>query len=106
MADSLLHQGATVLCQHGAQAQPVVTNPRVKVDGKPVATQSSSYTIAGCSYVVGSAPSPCVSAQWSSAAKRVKVGGVPVLLQNSQAICTPNGTGLKITQTQTRVKGQ
>jgi hypothetical protein len=28
-----------------------------------------------------------------------------VLLQDSQAVCTPNGTGLNIVTTQTRVKG-
>jgi hypothetical protein len=35
----------------------------------------------------------------------VRVGGVPVLLQDSQAICTPNGTGVSIVMTQTRVRG-
>jgi hypothetical protein len=29
-----------------------------------------------------------------------------VLLQDSQAVCTPNGTGVNILMTQTRVRGQ
>ena len=48
---------------------------------------------------------PCVTAQWVSAATRVKAGGLPVLLQDSQAVCAPNGTGVNILVTQVRVKG-
>jgi hypothetical protein len=35
----------------------------------------------------------------------VKAGGVPVLLQDSQAITTPNGVPLNVLVTQFRVKG-
>ena len=105
MGGYILHQGATVVCLHNGQAQPVTTDQRVKVDGKPVVTQSSSYTISACPYQVNAAKSPCVTAQWTSGATRVKAGGTPVLLKESQATCTPNGTGVTIMVTQTRVKG-
>jgi len=36
----------------------------------------------------------------------VRAGGLPVLLQDSQAICAPNGTPVNIVMTQVRVKGQ
>ena len=100
MPGFLLHSGATVQCMHAGQAQPTAINPRVKVNGQPIVTQSGTYTVAGCT----SNP-PCVTAQWVSAATRVKAGGQPVLLQDSQAVCTPTGTGLNISVTQTRVKG-
>ena len=106
MPGFLLHQGATVLCAHAGQAQPTSPNPRVKVGGQPVATQPAPYTIAGCPFVAGNVPSPCVTAQWVTAATRVRAGGQPVLLQDSQAICAPNGTPLNIVVTQVRVKGQ
>jgi len=35
----------------------------------------------------------------------VRVGGQPVLLQDSQATCVPNGTPLNILVTQVRVRG-
>jgi hypothetical protein len=35
----------------------------------------------------------------------VKANGMAVLLQSSQALCTPTGTPLAIVRTQTRVKG-
>jgi len=105
MSGFLLHQGATVLCLHGGQAQPTVPSQRVKVNNQPIVSQSSPHTVAGCPYNISGAPVPCVTAQWVMAATRVKAGGVPVLLQDSQAVCTPNGTGLNIVVTQTRVKG-
>jgi uncharacterized Zn-binding protein involved in type VI secretion len=106
MPGFLLHQGATVLCAHAGQAQPTAPNPRVKVGGQPVVTQAAPYTVAGCPFNVSGAPSPCVTATWVTAATRVRAGGLPVLLQDSQAICAPNGTPVSIAMTQVRVKGQ
>jgi len=104
MPGFILHQGATVLCLHTGQAQPTVPNPRVKVSGQMVTTQSAPYTVAGCIFNVSGVASPCVTAQWVTAATRVRASGVPVLLQDSQAICAPNGTGVNIPVTQVRVK--
>ncbi len=104
MPGFLLHLGATVICMHAGQAIPVVTNPRVTMGGQPIVTQTSTYSIAGCS-LTGSPNPPCVTAQWVTAATRVQAGGVPVLLQDSQAVCAAPGTGLNILVTQTRVRG-
>lgn len=106
MPGFLLHVGATVLCMHGGQAQATSPNPRVKVGGQPVVTQSAPHSVAGCPFSTPGGPMPCVTAQWVTAATRVRAGGVPVLLQDSQAVCVPNGTGVNIVMTQMRVKGQ
>jgi hypothetical protein len=106
MPGFLLHVGATVMCAHGGQAQPTSPNPRVRVSGQPVVTQAAPYTVASCPFNVSGAPSPCVTASWVVAAVRVRAGGLPVLLQDSQALCAPNGTPLNIVMTQVRVKGQ
>jgi hypothetical protein len=105
MPGFLLHVGATVLCAHGGQAQPTVPNPRVLVGGQPVVTQSGPYVVAGCAFVPPTGNGPCVSAQWIVGALRVLAGGAPVLLQDSQAICTPTGTPLSVVVTQVRAKG-
>jgi hypothetical protein len=105
MPGFLLHAGATVLCMHAGQAQPVVPNPRVRVSGQPIVTQPNPYVVAGCSLPPASG-GPCVTAQWITAATRVRAAGMPVLLQDSQAICMPTGTGVNILVTQMRVKGQ
>ena len=106
MPGFLLHVGATVLCLHAGQALPVVSNPRVRVGGQPTVTQPSVYTVAGCTMpppIAGNGP--CVTAQWITAATRVRSGGVPLLLQDSQAICAPTGTGLNVVVTQVRARG-
>jgi hypothetical protein len=104
MPGYLLHQGATVLCAHGGQAQPTAPNPRVKVGGQPVVTQANPYTVSGCSFPPQSG-GPCVTAQWTVTALRVKVGGMFVLLQDSKATCMPTGTPFTVVMAQVRVKG-
>lgn len=106
MPGFLLHVGATVLCSHAGQAQPTSPNPRVKVGGQPVVTQAAPYTVAGCPFVSGTVPTPCVTATWLTASLRVRAGGMPVLLQDSQSMSVPNGTPLSVVMTQVRVKGQ
>jgi hypothetical protein len=104
MPGFLLYAQATVQCAHAGQAQPTLPNPRVKVSGGPIVTQSGPYMVSGCTQQPATGP-PCVTAQWVSAALRIKADGQPVLLQDSQAVCTPTGTPLIVNATQTRVKG-
>lgn len=105
MPGFLLHAGATILCAHGGQVQAMVPSPRVRVGGQPIVTQPNPHSVAGCPFNVSGAPVPCVTAQWVVGAVRVRSGGMPVLLQDSQAVCAPNGTPVSITVTQVRVKG-
>jgi hypothetical protein len=104
---TLLHVGATVICAHGGQAQPTVPNPRVTVSGQPTVTMSAPYLVAGCTLPPPPAANgPCVSAPWILAATRVTSNGVPLLLLDSQAICTPSGTPLTVVVTQLRASAQ
>jgi hypothetical protein len=106
MPGYLLHQSATVLCMHGGQAQATVPNPRVKVSSMMTVQLPNPWVVAGCPFVSGSNPLPCVTASWVTSALRVKSGGMPLLLQDSQSVCAPNGTGVNIIVTQLRVKAQ
>ena len=105
MPGPLLHLGATVMCMHGGTAQPTAPNPRVTVSGQPVVTMAAPYVVAGCAFVPPAGNGPCVTAQWVTAATRVLVGGMPVVLADSQAICAPTGTPLLPVAMQTRVIG-
>ena len=104
MPGYLLHENALVLCKHLGMATPTVTDKRVKVNGMNIVTQPPSYKISGCILPASGNP-PCVTASWTTAATRVKASGQPVLLKDSQAICTPTNTDLNILLTQFRVKG-
>ncbi len=105
MPGFLLHVGATVMCAHGGQAQPTAPNPRVRVGGQAIVVQSTPYAISGCALPPPTAGNgPCVTAQWITAALRVRADGQPVLLQDSQSTCTPTGTPLTVMSAQMRVK--
>ena len=105
MPGFLLHVGAVVQCAHGGPAQPTLRNPRVKVSGQNIVTRVSIYTVSGCGFVPPAGNGPCAMAQWTTAAVRVLANGLPVLLMDSQATCTPTGTPLAILFAQPRVKG-
>ena len=96
MPGYLLNQESKVDCIHGGHAQATKPSPRVKVSNRPVVTQPNPHSVSACPFNVSGSPSPCVTAQWTTAATRVRAGGEPVLLKDSQATCTPNGTGVKI----------
>ena len=106
MPGFLLHTGATVLCAHGGQAQPILPNPRVIVAGQPTVTIAGSCVIAGCALPPPpSGNGPCATAQWTTGARRITSNGQPLLLTDSLAICAPTGTPLVVGQSQTRVRG-
>jgi hypothetical protein len=104
MPGFLLHAGSIMRCSHGGVATPAAPNPRVTVSGQPIVSQASGFVVAGCTLAeTGAGADRCVTAHFVTAASRVRANGVPVLLHNSQAVCSPNGTPLHIVQTQTRV---
>jgi hypothetical protein len=106
MPGFLVHVGATVMCSHGGQAQPTAPVPRVTVSGQPITGLSGPWVVAACALPPPpSGNGPCLTAQFLTAATRVTALGVPVLLLDSQSLCTPTATPLLIVQTQTRVTG-
>jgi hypothetical protein len=107
MPGFLLHAGASVICAHLGPAQPTTPNPRVSVMGMPSVTMSAPYAITGCTApaLSGGTLPPCVTASWISAATRLSSNGQPLLLFDSQAVCTPNGTPVTVLSTQTRCTG-
>jgi len=103
MPGPILHLGATVICSHGGQAQPITPFPRVLVSAQPVVTLSTPYVVAGCPFIAPGGNGPCVTAQWIQGAARVLAGGVPVLVQSGLSICAPTGTPLLPVMSQLRV---
>lgn len=104
MPGPLVHVGATVLCSHAGQAQPMAPNPRVLVNGLPTVTVASPYVVAGCALPPPPAANgPCLTGQWLTGATRVLSNGLPLVLFDSLSICAPTGTPLVVILTQTRV---
>ena len=102
MPESILHGGAVLRCAHGGLVTPTIAGARVLVAGRPVTTLAVPYVVTGCP-LISPLESPCVTASFTEGATRVRVGGVPVLLAGSPAVCGPNGTPLTVVATQSRV---
>ena len=105
MPGFLLNASSSIICAHGGQVQATAPNPRVRAGGAPVVVMTAPHAVVGCPFNVGVTLVPCVTAQWVVGATRVRAGGMPVLLQDSQAVCAPNGTPVTVVMTQPRVKG-
>ena len=108
MPGYLLNQATNLRCPHMAgQARPIIVpNTRVKVNGQAVLTILNTFIISGCPNPpppgnVG----PCVTARWVLGATRVRASGMAVLLRDSQSLCIPTPSPLRVLFTQTRVKG-
>lgn len=110
MPGYVLHEGITITCPHGGSGSLSPSNTKVTLDGKRVAVVSDTTTVSGCAFNVSGAPSPCLSVQWLMPATRVSVGGTPVLVSSSVALCTaagsvPQGPAM-VSGFQTRVQAQ
>jgi hypothetical protein len=102
MPGHLAHQGATVMCAHGGQAQPTAPNPRVTVGGQATVVLSTPYSVAGCT-LPPNAGGPCVTGTWTVGTARVTSLGQPLVIQGGTATCVPTGVPLTVTAAQVRV---
>jgi uncharacterized Zn-binding protein involved in type VI secretion len=103
----ILTAASSVQCPHGGQALLLTSNTQMLIDGAPALMQSDLHAIIGCPFAAV-APSPCITIRWITGAAQCKVGGVPVLLQNSVGLClnalqAPQGPAL-VLQVQQKAK--
>jgi hypothetical protein len=108
MPGQIVTVGATLQCPHGAKVSIVSENTRVLLGGQAATTVSDTYTIAGCTFMVGLKAQPCVRVQWLVPASRVVVNKKPVIVDASTGICLsadqiPAGPP-RVVATQVRVK--
>jgi uncharacterized Zn-binding protein involved in type VI secretion len=81
MPGFLMHAGATIQCPHGIPAQIVPTQPRVLVNGMPVALFTDQIIATGCPFTVPPGkPQPCVLAKWLMPSARVMINGSPAMV--------------------------
>lgn len=101
MGVPLLTDASHVLCPHAAPAQVLGSQSRVLILGRPIALFSDNCTVAGCPMALTPNGS-CQTLSWLQPAQRVRVNGVPVLLETS----IPMGAGVgTVTAGQNRVVG-
>ncbi len=117
MPGFLMHVNAAMQCFHGGPTTIVPSQPRVLVNGQPVANIAAQITVAGCLFQIpiptGTKPQPCVTIKWAMPSTRFLVAGQPVALLPSlgtgPGVCQsveqiPQGAPL-VTTVQPRVVG-
>jgi hypothetical protein len=84
---ALLTTASTLICPHGGPVQIVSSNTRTQVGGTFAALATDTFVIAGCAFVIGVVPSPCVQVMWVQPAARSQALGAPTLTEASVGLC-------------------
>ena len=105
----LLNMSSIMMCPHGGMVNAVTTNTRVQAGGDFVLRSSDTFLIAGCPFVLGTVPHPCVQVQWVQPALSSQVMSDFTLTEESVGLCVApdmavQGTVL-ISFTQSQVSG-
>jgi hypothetical protein len=87
MAGFVITSATVAMCPHGGQVTFVPSQTNLLVDSAPAILASDTASIAGCPFVIGTTPSPCLTIQWTLPATRAGVHGTPVLLSTSIGLC-------------------
>jgi len=106
----LLTTESVMMCPHGGAVTAISSNSRVTAGGAPVLRSTDTFVIAGCPFVLGTVPSPCVTVQWLTQDLRSQVLRDSTLSESSTGLClaadqAPQGTVL-VMSTQELVSGQ
>ncbi|HEV2851604.1 MAG TPA: hypothetical protein VHC97_02255 [Thermoanaerobaculia bacterium] len=109
MPAPVLQLGCTLQCPHGGTVTAVTADAKVRTGGAFALLVNDTFVVAGCPFMVGTKPQPCVTLQWTGEARSFKVDGTPVLLQTSFGLCKSaeglvQGVAL-VSGVQTQVKG-
>jgi hypothetical protein len=107
---NLLNTSSILMCPHGGTVSAITTNSRVNAGGDPAVLSTDTFMIAGCAFVIGVVPHPCMQVQWVQPDTRSQVSGAFTLSESSVGLCvaadmTVQGTVL-INFTQPQVSGE
>jgi hypothetical protein len=98
------------MCPHGGSVTVTTTNTQVKFGGDFAVRQSDTFLVAGCPFVIGVVPHPCVQVRWVQPAARSQAAGDFTLTDASLGLCiaadqAPQGP-VQVVVTQPQVSGQ
>lgn len=84
---AIIQLGAIISCPHGGMASVIPTQSRVLTGGTFALLPTDTYLIAGCAFMVGPKPQPCLSIAWQAPSTGFSISGQPVLLASSIGLC-------------------
>jgi hypothetical protein len=105
-----LTANSVLMCPHGGTVQAIPATTNVQIQGAPVLTAADTFIVAGCPFVIGVVPFPCVTVQWVTPALQSSLAGNPTLTEASVGLClsaagSPQGP-VMIVAAQPNVTGQ
>ena len=77
---------SVMMCPHGGNVQAISGNTQVMAGGAPILRSSDTFIVAGCAFMIGPMPSPCVTVQWVQAAAQSTIGD-STLTEASVGLC-------------------
>lgn len=83
----LLNMSSVMMCPHGGTVTAITTNTRVQAASGFVLRSSDTFLIAGCPFVIGIVPHPCVQVQWVLTALQSQVMSDFTLTEESVGLC-------------------
>ena len=106
----LLTTSSILMCPHGGTVTATTSNTKVKAGGDFALRASDTFLIAGCPFILGLVPHPCVQVQWVQPDVQSQVVGDFTLSEQSVGLCVAadqavQGTVL-INFTQQQVSGR
>jgi hypothetical protein len=84
---NLLTTSSMMMCPHGGTVTAISANVRVMAIGDPLVRASDTFLIAGCAFVLGVTPHPCVQVQWVLPDARSQVESNFTLSEDSLGLC-------------------
>jgi hypothetical protein len=92
MPGKVLTTASTVQCPHGGQASLSTANAKASTTAGKILLESDIHTVAGCAFMIGTKPSPCLRIEWKAGASKVKANSTGVLVESSVGLCySPEG---------------
>lgn len=109
MPGEVLTISSTIQCPHGGSAILTTSNARVTANGAFALLETDIHPVAGCPFVIGVKPSPCVRIEWAAGATKVTAHAA-VLVRSSIGKCispegAPQGVAI-VANTQPKVSAQ
>ena len=83
----MLTTASVLMCPHGGTVQAIPASTSVQFAGAPAVTATDTFMIAGCPFVIGIVPSPCLTVQWVQPAMQSSLTGNPTLTEASVGLC-------------------
>lgn len=84
---NLLNTASILMCPHLGTVTATTANTKVIAAGEPVVRSTDGFTIAGCTFMIGTDLHPCVRVQWVTSNAKSSVQGDLTLSESSVGLC-------------------